>query len=251
MRQEQRLAAAFIELSDVHGQFFDVDSYLGTLARHSVSLLDADAAGWLVAGQNGQLESASGTTERARLLQVMQLRAADGPAVESFQAQRPLTVADLSGQPRWESFRCAALDAGFTGLHVMPLRQQDETIGVLSVFRCRQGTFTEDELALGEALVRVASTCLRLKRAKDKAEKLAAQLQTALTSRVTIEQAKGILAERRGTSLDNAFELMRAFARHNRRRLNDVACAVITGSPTVTNLSQIPGDAPRRACPVG
>ncbi|GLY69246.1 GAF and ANTAR domain-containing protein [Amycolatopsis taiwanensis] len=245
MSQEQRLAAAFIELSDVHHPDFDADRYAHLLARHSVNLLDVDAAGWLLANDSGDLATAGGTTDSVHLLQIMQLRGGTGPAVESFHTHRLLTVTDLATEQRWETFGCAARDAGFRALHAMPLQQQNETIGALCLFRQRPQILTEDELAVGNALVQVASTCLLLKRARDKAVKLSAQLQTALNSRVAIEQAKGILAERRGTSLDHAFELMRTFARRNRRRLNEVAGAVVTGSPTVAVLSQTSGDKPQ------
>lgn len=245
MCQEQRLAAAFTELSDVHRQDFDADTYADALARHSVDLLHVDAAGWLLAGENGQLETAGARTDAVRLLQVIQLRTGEGPAVESFRTHHAVTIGDMAADGRWEAFRTAVRGAGFAGVHALPLHLRGETVGAVCLFRRQAGELTRDELAIGTALVRVATGYLLLRRAVGKAEKLSQQLQTALNSRVTIEQAKGILAERRGTSLDNAFEMMRAFARHNRRRLNDVACAVVTGSPTVTSLIQAPVEKPQ------
>lgn len=245
MCQEQRLAAAFTELSDVRRQDFDADAYTDTLARHSVDLLDVDAAGWLLAGENGRLEVAGAMTDAVRLLQVIQLRAGEGPAVESFRTQHAVTVGDVAVERRWEAFRTAAQGAGFAGVHALPLHLRGETVGALCLFRRQAGELAKEQLAIGTALVRVATGYLLLQRAVGRAEKLSQQLQTALNSRVTIEQAKGILAERRGTSLDNAFEMMRAFARRNRRRLNDVACAVVTDSPTVTSLVQAPVEKPQ------
>lgn len=245
MCQEPRLAAAFTELSDVHRQDFDADAYVGTLARHSVDLLEVDAAGWLLAGENGRLETAGAMTDTVRLLQVIQLRSGEGPAVESFRTHHPVTVGDMAAQSRWEALRTAAHGAGFAGVHALPMHLRGETLGSVCLFRRQPGELTEDQLALGTALVRVATGYLLLRRAVGRAEKLSQQLQTALNSRVTIEQAKGILAERQGTSLDHAFEMMRAFARRNRRRLNDVACAVVTGSPTVTSLIQAPAEKPQ------
>ena len=69
------------------------------------------------------------------------------------------------------------------------------------------------------------------------AEGLNAQLERALESRVVIEQAKGILAERHGVPIDRAFELMRSFARRDRRRLDDVARGVVEHSPSVARLA--------------
>lgn len=245
MRHEQRLAAAFAELSDVHRQDFDADRYTHLLARHSVSLLDIDAAGWLLTEDNGQPGIAGGTSDGVRLLQVIQLRTGQGPTVESIRSRRPLRVADLGSETRWEAFRTAVQGAGFRAAHAVPMQHRGDVVGALCLFRRQAGDLTGDDVAVSDALVGVAASYLILMRATRRAEKLSAQLQTALNSRVTIEQAKGILSERRGTSLDNAFELMRAFARHNRRRLNEVACAVITGSPTVTSLFQAPAEKPQ------
>jgi GAF domain-containing protein len=229
----------------VHRQDFDADAYGHTLARQSVSLLDVDEAGWLWAGDDGRPEAAGGTTDVVRFLQVTQLRTGDGPAAESLRTHRMLTVADVAADTRWAEFRAAVLDAGFCSIHTLPLQQNGEVVGALCLFRQRPGELAKDDLVVATALAEVAAACLLLKRSVAKAEKLAAQLQTALNSRVIIEQAKGILAERQGTSLDNAFELMRAFARHNRRRLNDVACAVVTGAPTVTGQIQASVEKPQ------
>jgi len=245
MRHDQRLAAAFTELSDVHRPDFDADAYGHTLALQSVSLLDVDAAGWLWAGDNGCPEAAGGTTDAVRFLLVTQLGTGDGPAAESLRTQRMLSVADVAADTRWAAFRAAVLDAGFGSVHTLPLQQNGQVIGALSLFQERPGELAKDDLVVATALAEVAAACLLLKRSVTKAEKLAGQLQTALNSRVIIEQAKGILAERQGTSLDDAFELMRAFARHNRRRLNDVACAVVAGAPSVTGLIQASVDKPQ------
>jgi hypothetical protein len=59
-----------------------------------------------------------------------------------------------------------------------------------------------------------------------------AQLEHALMSRVLIEQAKGILAERHGLDLEEAFELIRRTARSNRMKLHDLVAAVRPGAPT-------------------
>lgn len=64
----------------------------------------------------------------------------------------------------------------------------------------------------------------------DKAATAAAQLQHALDSRILIEQAKGILAERHGVGVEQAFERMRAMARRTRRTVREIADGVVSGS---------------------
>jgi hypothetical protein len=55
------------------------------------------------------------------------------------------------------------------------------------------------------------------------------QLEQALRSRVVIEQAKGLLAERHGVPVDEAFQRLRQEARNSRRRIHDVAADVVSG----------------------
>jgi AmiR/NasT family two-component response regulator len=65
-----------------------------------------------------------------------------------------------------------------------------------------------------------------------------AQLEHALESRITIEQAKGIIAERYGLGVDEAFELIRRAARSHRIKLYDLVAAIRPGQETPTELAQ-------------
>jgi ANTAR domain-containing protein len=64
-----------------------------------------------------------------------------------------------------------------------------------------------------------------------------AQLEQALKSRVAIEQAKGVLAERYGLELDESFELIRRAARSNRMKLHDLVRKIKPGEPTPEELA--------------
>jgi GAF domain-containing protein len=247
MRNDQRLVAALLELSDVHKGDFDEASYAHSLARWLVQLLDVDAAGLLLAGDNGQLEAVGATTDTVRLLQLIQLHLDDGPGLDGLRTRKPVTVPDLRSELRWGTFRTDMLNAGFSAVHAVPLQLRGDTVGSICLYRRRAGELSGDDLSLGDALMQVATACLLLRRGLGKADKLTSQLQTALNTRVAIEQAKGILAGRRGGSLDSAFELMRSFARHERSGLNDVAQAVIEGSPSVASLTSSRVTEPRRA----
>jgi hypothetical protein len=240
MHRETRLVAAFYELSEVHNRDFSIASYGHLLTRQSVKLLNVDAAGLLLIDDDGKLKENGATTDVARLLDGIQLRLDAGPGIESIRTHAPVSVPDLRSEPRWGAFRTAVLNAGFAAVHAVPMQAYGEAIGSVSLFRRRAGALSEGDLALCGALVHVATSFLLLKRIIGGAEKLSGQLQTALHTRVAIEQAKGILAERRGSTLDSAFELMRAFARHDRRQLTEVAHAVIEGSPSVSSLSNSP-----------
>ena len=65
--------------------------------------------------------------------------------------------------------------------------------------------------------------------AQEEAETRAAQLETALDTRVIIEQAKGFLAGRLGITVDAAFELLRRYARSHHLAMRDVSRRVVDG----------------------
>ncbi len=236
MHRELDLAAAFIELSNHQNRDFDESRYADLLARRCAGLLDVDAVGVLLTGPDGQLAAVAASAETVQLLQLVQLRFHEGPGITSFRTRTPTRVPDLRSESHWETFRAASLKAGFAAVHAIPLRSHSDGLGSLTLFRRRPGALSREDEKLGEALASTATAALLAQRAVHKAETLAGQLQTALHSRVVIEQAKGILAERHGLETENAFELMRAFARHDRRRLDDVARAIIGRSPSVARL---------------
>jgi len=237
MHRESRLVSAFLELSDIDIHDFDPTTYALLLTRHATRLLDADAAGLLLISDDGELEQQGATTPAAQELLFLQLRLGAGPGVESARANGLIDSADLHREPRWQQFRDAGLAAGFASVHALPLRVHETVLGSITLFRRRAGRLSVDELAIGESLVRAATSYLVLHRALETSETLSGQLQKALNARLEIEQAKGILAERRGSTLAGAFEAMRSFARHDRRQLGEVAHAVIKDCPSVERLT--------------
>jgi AmiR/NasT family two-component response regulator len=90
---------------------------------------------------------------------------------------------------------------------------------------------------VGQALADVATISLLHERSMRHSDALNEQLQTALNSRVVIEQAKGKLAERLGVDMDQAFSLLRDFARNRNLRLSDLAQAFIDGSEVLPDLA--------------
>ena len=116
------------------------------------------------------------------------------------------------------------------------MRLRKQVIGALNLFRASPGTLSPADKRVGQALADVATISLLHERSMRHSDTLNEQLQTALNSRVIIEQAKGKLAERLGLDMDQAFSLLRDFARNRNRRLSDLAQAFIDGSETLTSL---------------
>lgn len=229
MSREQHLAAAFVELVDTLVDDYDVVDLLDRLVGHSVRLLDVTAAGLLLDDQRGNaLRVLAASSERTRLLELFQLQTDQGPCLDCVRTGRPVSTPDLNAAAtRWPRFVPVAIQQGFHAVHALPLRLRNQTIGALNLFHDRPATLTPDDLRLGQALADAATIGILHERAIRRGETLIEQLQTALNSRVIIEQAKGFLADRGGFDVDQAFDLLRGYARNHNLRLSDTARQVV------------------------
>ena len=225
------LSDTFIELADTMVADFDVIDFLHMLTDRSVLLLAASAAGVMLADPRGELRVAAASTEEAGLLELFQLQNDQGPCLECFRTGRPVTASDLAGpDPRWPRFAQAAAQAGFATVEALPMRLRDQVIGALNLFRSEPGPFEAADLRIAQALADVATIGLLHERNVRRRDTVAEQLQTALNSRVVIEQAKGKLAERLGIDMDRSFKMLRDYARTSNQRLTDVARDFVVGA---------------------
>ncbi len=226
------LSDAFVELADTMVAEFDVIDFLHLLTERSVQLLDAAAAGVLLADPRGELRLVAASTEAVRVLELFQLQNDQGPCLECFRTGQPVVAADLAAaRQTWPQFAATAREAGFGAVHALPMRLRSQIIGALNLFRATPGALSQEDLRVGQALADVATIGLLQERSMRRSEVLHEQLQGALNSRVTIEQAKGKLAERLDLDMDMAFTMLRTYARDRNLRLSDLAQAFIDGTP--------------------
>lgn len=236
MHREVALADAFAGLADVGVGAFDENDYVHALALRCRDLLDVDEASVLLADDRMRVQALAATTDTARELATLQAQTYEGPAVESMRSAMWSGSADLRHESRWAAFTASALNTGFASTHTLPLGADGQVIGAVTLLRHGQGSLPDTERAIAQALADTAAATLLSRRALDSQRQLTGQLQTALHTRVTIEQAKGVLATRLGSDLESAFEVMRSFARRSRRRLAGVAQDVIDDAPSVRHL---------------
>jgi len=224
--RESALAEAFVTLADTLVADYDVIDVLHQLTIECVELLPVDAAGLLLSDQRGTLQMAAASTERARVVELFQLQSDEGPCLDCFRTSRPIAAPDLRGMTEWPRFIAHTLDTGFRSVHAVPMRLRTETIGALNLFGIQPRALGPDELRIAQALADVATIGILQERAIRRRDVLAEQLQVALNSRVIIEQAKGVLAERGQLEMERAFEVLRRYARSTQQRLSDVALGV-------------------------
>jgi len=228
---QQRLLETFVKLADTLIDDYDVVDLLQVLVDTCRDVLDTTAAGILLADSRGELEVVASTSEASRLVEIMQLSAEQGPCIESYRSGRSVSVPDIEvSKDEWWQFRGSALAQGFRSMDALPLRLRDTTIGTLNLLRSEPGAAPEDTIRAAQAFADVATIGILHERSIRESGILTEQLQMALNSRIVIEQAKGVISHTRGVSIDDAFALMRQYARSHSVGLSIVAARIVDRS---------------------
>ena len=229
MTREKQIVEAFVELANTLVDEFDVIDFLHRLAHRCVELLDCAEAGILLADAGGLRVMAS-SSERSDALELLQSQNEEGPCFECVSRGCAVLSDDLIEEAgRWPVFAPAALRNGFLSVHAIPMRVRGLTIGGLNLFRSQTGRIDRSDLTLAQGMADIAAVALLQERALREGRDVLLQLQGALTSRVVIEQATGVLAERGRVGMEVAFSRLRSHARNTNRRLSDVARDLIDG----------------------
>ena len=226
------LAEAFVGLADTLVDDYDVVDLMDRLATTCVELLDVSAAGILLEDLRGGLHLVASSSEQTRLLELFQLQDEEGPCLDCISLGSPVSSDDLTVDGRWPRFSAAAADAGFTAVHAVPMRLRSDVIGGVNLFRSAGVPLGAMDQRIAQALADVATIGVLQQRSIHRAALLAEQLQTALDSRLTIEQAKGVLAQRGGIELEAAYRLLRQHARDGNHRLSPLAEQVVRDNRT-------------------
>ena len=235
------LVEVLVELAETFTGDFDVIDFLHGLCGRCVDLMSVDAAGVLLAHPGGGLQVVAGADAQLSMVELLQTQVEEGPAMEAWRSGAPVSGPDLAlAAGRWPRFAPQAFAEGFAAAHAIPMRLRDESIGVLSLLSKAPGELDAGSLRAARAMVDVATIGLLQARLVRRHEVLIEQLQSALTSRVAIEQAKGFVAERLGLEMADAFAVLRTYARSNKRRLTEVANAVVSRAEDVQDLFSRP-----------
>lgn len=235
--REQLLASTFVELADNLVDDFDVVDLTVRLTERCVELLDAAAAGLLLRDSDGALRLMAATSEAAKTVELFQIQTNEGPCRDCVHSGSPISAIDLQTETsRWPRFAPVAVAAGFRSAHAFPLRLRGQVLGALNLFRVEGTDLPPADIATAQAFADVATIALLQDRVVDDAQRIAGQLQEALNSRVTLEQAKGIVSGRSGCDMDAAFAALRQHARNTGQRLTSVAQDVIDGALDLAEL---------------
>ena len=231
MPREAVLVHTLVELADSLVEDFDVVDLLSLLAARCVEVLGVSAAGVMLVAPEGDLRVVASSSEAMRVVELFELQSQEGPCLDCYGSGELVLNEDLSTvHARWPQFATVAVHAGFRTAHALPMRLRGSVVGALNLFSTDAGVLAEEDIVAGQALAAVATIAILQQRVVSEARIVNDQLNHALSSRVVIEQAKGVLAERSGLTMEAAFQVMRQYARNHNVRLADVAGRVVDKS---------------------
>jgi len=235
---DARMVGAFVALADTLVEDFDLVEFLSALTERVVELGFASEAGILIGDEHGDLQFMAASHERTHLLELFQVQSQEGPCQDCFTTGTAVGIADLALElERWPRFAPQALATGFRSVQAVPLRLRGDILGAMNLFLEGPGGITPAALTIVQALADVATIGILQQRELHRAHTVEAQLQHALHSRISIEQAKGILSEQANLPMDDAFDMLRGHARSHNLKLSDVARDVVSGTLSSTDLA--------------
>jgi hypothetical protein len=238
MAREDLVARTFVELADTLVEGYDPIEFLHLLTERCVSLLGMTEAGVVLADSQGQLRALASSSERMRLIELIEVQRQDGPCLDCWRSGEAVREDRLTeATARWPLFAPAALEAGFGSVYAVPMRLRDERLGALNLFANEARGLDEPDETLAQAMADVATIGILNERFIRQREEVSEQLQVAFTTRVVLEQAKGVVAQATNKDMDEAFALLRGYARHNNLLLSDVAKRVIAHDLAVDSLA--------------
>jgi GAF domain-containing protein len=241
MPREALLARTLVKLADTLVDDFDVVELLTLLADRCVDVLDVAAAGLMLVAPDGELRVMASSSEAMRVLELFEVQAREGPCFDAFRTGGQVAGPDLSDPAGpWPRFSTQALAAGFRSVQALPMRLRGTVIGALNLFHVELGPMRPADVDVAQAFADVATIAILQHRAAVEGQLVNAHLNAALNSRIVIEQAKGVLSERTGRTMEEAFAVLRNHARNHNLLLADVANDVITGVIPATSLDPVP-----------
>jgi GAF domain-containing protein len=228
--RSEQLFDAFTVLADTLVAGYDVLDLLQTLVETCHDLLDVDSAGILLLSAEDELEVVASTNEANAIVEFMQLDANAGPCLECFRTRAVVSLPDVDVAPtRWPEFAATARAQGIFSVYAIPLRLRETTIGTLNLMRNERGELNHYDIKAAQALADVATIGILQERSVRDSSAIRDQLQKALSSRIVIEQAKGVVSETSHLSMDASFQLIRHYARSHQSTLGAVAQQLVRG----------------------
>ncbi|WP_183086563.1 GAF and ANTAR domain-containing protein [Mycetocola zhadangensis] len=226
--REEKINAAFVSMTDALMSEYDIVDLLSTLLNACIDVLDMDAGGILLVDATGELELVASTSEEAEIVETIIVAAGEGPCIECYDKAEHVSVPDIERvAEKWPKFYASAKQQGFLSTYAVPMRLRDEVMGVMNILSAQPVEISEGDGKIAQALADLAVLGVLHERNFRTPVAVTEQLHLALDTRILIEQAKGVLAQREHLTMTEAFDALRHYARVNGLTLRHVAEATV------------------------
>ncbi|BBY75540.1 hypothetical protein MPRF_24390 [Mycolicibacterium parafortuitum] len=215
------LARRMAELARLVAAPRRVEEVLSDVTAEVMALIPGtDAAGVLFVGKAGRFETVAGTSELPRRLDELQMLYKEGPCLDAALDELVVRTDDFRTEGRWPRYAPAAVEIGVLSGLSFKLYTSGQTAGALNLFALRPNAFDEEAETVGAILAAHAAAAVLASRQSE-------QLESALSSRDRIGQAKGIIMERYNIDDVAAFDMLRRLSQDSNTKLVDIASKVI------------------------
>ena len=151
----------------------------------------------------------------------------EGPCITADETRRAIRSGDLASDPEWPRFGAGAARLGVHSALSLPLLLADRCLGAINIYAHQRNAFSAGAERLGQLFAVPATVTVRNALILADSQRRVAQLQAALSSRATIDQAIGVLISRSGGTAEEAFDRLKSISQSEHTRLAHVAANVL------------------------
>ena len=223
---DERLMEAIQQMASLSVVDTALPDLLERVAALATRTVDGSDFVGLMMSVNGRPQTPVFTDERAPEIDSAQYETGIGPCLDSFHDGATYSIPSTREDERWKPFSEACLEHGVLSTLSVPVVTAGETVGALNFYARAERAFDAEAERLGVAFAEQAGVIIGNARAYWDAKTLGEQLTQALTTRVVIEQAKGLLMAS-GMTSDAAFAALRQASQRRNRKLVEIAAELV------------------------
>ena len=175
-----------------------------------------DGVSLMLIGRGGRIETPASSSQAAYDSDMAQYETGEGPCLNAIRDEHTVLMNDLQDDERWPAYRAKALELGVRSMLSVRLFANEDSMGALDLYSKQPDAFDQRSQVIAQVFATHASIAV-------KAALTIAGLETVISSRDVIGQAKGIIMARRKVTADMAFELLRSLSQQRNQPVRDLA----------------------------
>ncbi|HEY4991336.1 MAG TPA: GAF and ANTAR domain-containing protein [Nakamurella sp.] len=221
------LAQSLAALSRLSSGRLSLEDLLTRVATFAVQAIPgADGAG-LTLIEDDRADTIVKSAPFVREIDDIQYGLGEGPCISAAELGQTMRSGSLGGDLRWPRFGARVGRLGVHSVLSLPLISDDTVVGAMNVYAHAPNSFDERSARLGELFAVPAAIAVQNAQILAQTQRLAANLQAALTNRAVIDQAIGIMMSRAGVSSDDAFARLRKLSQQEHLKVAAVAAGIV------------------------